>query len=320
VAPDVARVDLARRRTIDVRALGKLSGFIRAHQVRILHAHGSSLFTALAVSYLPPYPAVVWHDHCGFQETAPRSVSLYRAAVSRVSGVISVNELLANWARTELGVRADRVWYVPNFVPEDRPADTVPPRLPGLPGTRVVCVANLRPQKGHVHLIRAFAQVVEEFPQAHLLLVGREADRTCAELVRTEIKAHDLGARVTMLGERADVAAILHQCDVGVLSSIGEGFPLALVEYGQAGLAVVATDVGQCAEVLDWGKAGTLVASGDPAALAAALRDALRSPQQGKRAGQRLSQRVRERYAAGAVIQQISRVYDTVAQRSLSHA
>ncbi|MEP6914824.1 MAG: glycosyltransferase [Acidobacteriota bacterium] len=320
VAPDVAQIDLARRRTIDVRALGKLTGFIRANQVRILHAHGSSLFTAIAASYLPPYPAVVWHDHCGFQETAPRSVGLYRAAVSRVSGVISVNELLAKWARTQLGFRDDRVWYVPNFVPEDGVTEMAPPRLPGLPGTRIVCVANLRPQKSHVTLVTAFAQVAREFPEAHLLLVGREADRDCAELVRSQIRTHDLGGRVTMLGERADVAAILRQCDVGVLSSIGEGFPLALVEYGQAGLPVVATNVGQCAEVLDHGEAGTLVAAGDPAALGAALSEVLRSPERGVRAGQRLYQRVRERYAAGAVIQQISRVYEIVAQRSLSHA
>jgi glycosyltransferase involved in cell wall biosynthesis len=320
VAPDVARVDLARRRTLDVRALARLAGFIRSHHVGILHAHGSSLFTAIAASYLPPYPAVVWHDHCGFHETAPRSVSVYRAAVSRVSGVIAVNELLAKWARTELGVREDRVWYVPNFIPDERPAESVAPRLPGLPGTRVVCVANLRPQKSHVNLVRAFAHVAREFPQAHLLLVGREADRTCADLVRAEILARDLGSRVTMLGERADVAAILRQCDVGVLSSISEGFPLALVEYGQASLPVVATNVGQCAEVLDHGEAGTLVAAADPAALAAAIADVLRSPERGRRAGERLHERVRGRYGAGAVVEQISRVYDTLAQPSLSHA
>lgn len=319
VALDVARLDLARRRTLDATAFWKLRAFIKAHNVRILHAHASALFAAIAGSFCPPYPVVVWHDHCGHEQTAPRPVSLYRLAAARVSGVISVNELLAEWARTKLGVRHDRVWYVPNFVSEDSTTDAAP-SLPGRPGSRVVCVANLRPQKSHLDLLRAFAQVTRQAPEAHLLLVGREADTTYARSVREAVRTLELGSHVTMLGERADVAAILRQCDVGVLSSVSEGFPLALVEYGLAGLPVVSTDVGQCSEMLDNGKAGMLVAAGNPAALAAAIGDLFRSPDRGIRLGERLRQRVRERYGADAVIQQISRVYDTVARLSLSHA
>ena len=125
VAPDVARLDLARRRTLDAAALWKLRAFIKTNNVRILHAHGSALFAAIAGSFCPPYPVIVWHDHCGHQELAPRPLSLYRPAAARISGVISVNEFLAEWARTKLGVRHDRVWYIPNFVAEVRTTDAV---------------------------------------------------------------------------------------------------------------------------------------------------------------------------------------------------
>jgi glycosyltransferase involved in cell wall biosynthesis len=319
VAGDVKRLNLGRRWTVDVGALWRLRAFIKSNNVRILHAHASSLFTAVCGSFFPPYPVVVWHDHCGYQLTAPRPVKVYRPAAVRVGGVISVNEHLADWARSELRVPRERVWYIPNFVCEPNMADPVP-TLPGRPGARVVCVANLRPQKGHIDLLRALAIVIREHPDAHLLLVGREAEPTYARSIREAIREFGLDDCVTMLGERRDVGAILRQCDIGVLSSVSEGFPLALVEYGLAGLPVVTTDVGQCAEVMDGGHAGSLVPPRDPARLAAAMSQLLHSPELRRLLAERLGKRVRERYSADTVIQQVSHVYDTVIQGNAAHA
>jgi len=47
--------------------------------------------------------------------------------------------------------------------------------------------------------------------------------------------------------------------------------PLALIEYGMNALPAIATQVGQCAEVLDDGKAGILVPPATPNALAEAI-------------------------------------------------
>lgn len=313
LGPDVKHLSLARRRTIDVAAMLRLRTFIKTHDVRILHAHASALFTAIGGSFGPPYPVVVWHDHCGHQQHAPRPPRPYRLAARRVAGVISVNELLAEWARTELDVPGDRVWYVPNFVSDQRPGAVSD--LPGTPGKRLVCVANLRPQKAHLDLLEALAIVVRSDPAAHLLLVGREAEPAYAQNVRRAIGELELANHVTLLGERTDVAGILRQCDVGVLSSIGEGFPLALVEYGLAGLAAVTTAVGQCAEVLDDGRAGLLVPAAQPEALAVALSRLLGSPTTRAELGDRLRQRVIARYGRDSVIERIAAVYDSITQR-----
>lgn len=313
LGPEVKHLSLARRRTVDLSALWRLNAFIRTHDIRILHAHASALFTAIAGALLPPYPVVVWHDHCGYQQHAPRPVRPYRYAARRVAGVVSVNELLADWARTHLLVPDERVWYVPNFVADQRPVPV--PDLPGAPGTRIVCVANLRPQKAHLDLLKALAIVVRAAPEAHLLLVGRAADPVYGAAVSDGIRELGLSGRVTLMGERADVAGILRHCDVGVLSSLSEGFPLALVEYGIAGLAAVTTDVGQCAEVLDDGRAGLLVPPGDPAALAAALLRLLGSAELRAESSNRLRQRVVARYGKDSVIERITHVYDTVVRR-----
>ena len=53
----------------------------------------------------------------------------------------------------------------------------------------------------------------------------------------------------------SDIKYILNQSDIGVLSSKSEGLPIALLEYGLASLPVLATDVGECKNVINHHKA-----------------------------------------------------------------
>jgi glycosyltransferase involved in cell wall biosynthesis len=69
---------------------------------------------------------------------------------------------------------------------------------------------------------------------------------------------------------------VLAAMDVFVLCSRNEGFGRVLVEAMASGVPVVSTDVGGAAEVLDEGKAGVLVSSGEPEKLAAAVMQILR--------------------------------------------
>jgi len=164
-----------------------------------------------------------------------------------------------------------------------------------------------------VTLVRAMSEVVREFPAAHLLLVGVEVDVGYVEQIRREIAAQDLTHNVTLLGERPDVSEILRACDVGVLSSKSEGLPLALVEYGMAGLATVATRVGECEEVLDGARAGMLVQPSDPEQLADAILMLLRATPAGRAfLGRKFQKRVREVYSTASAINLISLIYEMV--------
>jgi glycosyltransferase involved in cell wall biosynthesis len=311
VACDVGRLRLRRTRRFDAGALLRLVAFIRAHDLHILHAHGTSLFSAVIASLFPPYPVVVWHDHLGRYACDDRPIFLYRLFTRRVSGVIVVNQPMAEWSRRRLRVPADRVWYVPNFVcPFDPGAQ--PPALPGVAGSRIVCVANLRPQKDHLTLVRAMALVVRQAPTAHLVLVGVPSEQTCLDLVRQEISKHEIDRNVSLLGRRMDVPAVLKGCDIGVLSSATEGFPFALIEYGMAGLPSVATRVGQCEEVLDHGRVGVLVPPRSPDQLAEVLLQLIQSPARRAALGERFQRRVQENYSPDPIMAQICAVYGVV--------
>ena len=89
---------------------------------------------------------------------------------------------------------------------------------------------------------------------------------------------------------------------------------MALLEYGAAGLATVATDVGQCADVLDDGGAGVVVQPGSVEQLANGLISLLQAPER-RSVGESFQARVNQRFGAAKVMEQICEVYDTVLRR-----
>jgi glycosyltransferase involved in cell wall biosynthesis len=314
VGPDVQRIALERRARFDLPPLRRLASMVAEQRIDIMHAHGSSLFVALAASLRAPRTTLIWHVHHLHQrqEWTPWA---YRLVAARTAAVVAVSEQVAEWVRRRMRVPNDRIVYLPNF--SINTADGVAaPALPGQRGTRFVSVANIRPQKDQRTLVEAFARVVRREPAAHLLLVGATTDAAYRALVEADIARLNLQPHVTLLGERDDVPAILRECDIAVLSSATEGFPLSLVEYGQAGLPVVATRVGQCADVLEGGDAGLLVSPGNADQLAAAMLSLWHSRAQRRLLSARLRRRVEARYASPLVIDQLCGLYERLVRRS----
>ncbi|MBA3968222.1 MAG: glycosyltransferase [Nitrospirales bacterium] len=311
LASDVISLHLGRRHLLYVKALRLLVLFIRQHNIQILHAHGPSVFVATIAGLFPPFPAVVWHIHDGgMANSGPPSLA-YRLMARRAKGIITVNQALADWVCLTSLMPSDRVDYFPNFIGtynEIRSKTT----LPGDEGCRIVCLANLLPVKDHATLLRAMSQVILEHPKAHLVLVGSTGDTDCLLAIEKEISIAGLAQHISILGYRKDVLSILRTCDIGVLSSKAEGFPMALLEYGMAGLPTVATQVGQCPEVLDYGRAGMLVPPGSPDQLAQALMELLRSPERRQCLGKQLNLHVQETYNQQRILEKFCQFYRKV--------
>ena len=106
---------------------------------------------------------------------------------------------------------------------------------------RFTCIGRFHPVKNHKLLIDAFGEVVDKFPTAKLQLAG------VGELLERE-KEHvkDLGIEknVLFLGEVENVASLLAQTDVFVVSSNSESFSLVMLEAMASGLPIITTAVG----------------------------------------------------------------------------
>ncbi len=313
VAQDVTSLLLNRRHRFDVKPFRHLVAFIRKHNIQILHAHGSSLFVALVASLFAPFPAVILHLHTGRLTSEKGKTRLYRLVASRINGIIAVNQDLAEWACQKLHLASKNVWYVPNFIwRENEKNKNLKTTLPGLDGCRIVCLANLRPLKDHITLLHSMAMVVQQIPKAHLILVGSVNDKHYFNGLQKLVFNSRLENSVSFLGHRDDVLNILGSCDIGVLSSTSEGFPMTLLEYGMAGLPTVATQVGQCPEVLDYGRAGILVEPGSSTQLAEALVKLLQSSDCRESLGKQLNHHVQERFNQYHILKRICQFYEMI--------
>jgi len=134
--------------------------------------------------------------------------------------------------------------------------------------TKVVCVANLRREKDHATLIRAFRAVVEVRPDARLVLAGEGPLRRDIE---SQVATLGLGDSVEMRGAVANVWDVLAEADIFALSSAFEPLGIAVIEAMAAGLPVVATAVGGIPELVRSDETGLLVPAGDSVALANAI-------------------------------------------------
>ena len=56
---------LTKVKAIDFKALFKLKRFIKQNKINLVHAHSTSVFTAVLVKLLGAKIKIVWHDHYG---------------------------------------------------------------------------------------------------------------------------------------------------------------------------------------------------------------------------------------------------------------
>jgi glycosyltransferase involved in cell wall biosynthesis len=167
-------------------------------------------------------------------------------------------------------------------------------------------VGNLRSQKAHQVLIRATAELVGRWPDLRVLLAGTGPERQSLEGLVGKL---GLQHTVRLLGYRPDVPDVLAAMDIAVCSSDFEGTPIAILEYMDAGLPVVATAVGGVPDVLDDGVQGLLVPRRDPEALARAIAELLSDPQRATAMGAHGRERRRTEFTLGVMIRRIEDLY-----------
>lgn len=129
-------------------------------------------------------------------------------------------------------------------------------------------LASFRPEKNHVALVAALARAREAGTLAKLLCIGHGGTRPEVEAVAQRLGVAD---RIIYAGEQNDVPAWLSACDVGVLCSTIETFPLSAIEFLASGVPMICAEVGGVSEIVSDGVNGLLYPSGDIGRFAAAI-------------------------------------------------
>ncbi len=255
-----------------------------------------------------------WYD-------APRPglVPLNRWSYRLAHRILANSSAVANLLVREEGVPCEKIVEIPNFLAEtafdsvDEASRMAQMRAWGVPGDAftVGVVARLAPVKNHALLLRALAQLD---PRFHVVLVGDGPSRSelaqLANQLNIEYRVHFVGEVMSPLN--------LHQFfDASVLCSLNEGFPNSVIEALAAARPVLATPVGGVPDVVVDGETGILVPPEDPAALSGALRMLAANPPLRTRLGEAGREAVRMQFHQNIVIEKLSTLYETLANRSL---
>lgn len=139
----------------------------------------------------------------------------------------------------------------------------------------IVCAGRLHPDKGYPYLLRAVDEVVHQrgLKQVQLHIFGQGPQE--GEL-REFVAAQALGDHVCFEGFTVNPYSALQQADLFCLSSLNEGMPNALPEAMVCRLPALATDCHSGPrEILEEGRLGRLVPTGNASALANAIEDAV---------------------------------------------
>jgi len=253
----------------------------------VYHAQWYRAICPLGTKMLPdgqtchvPLGTVCYHTHClPLRDWVPLMVQMHlwrqwRHAFNRVVAVSTVvqRRLIAD------GIAP--VDVIRNGIPMQR----LRPPLAS-PPTAAFAGRFVR-EKGIDVLLRAFARVVAAIPEARLVLVGDGPE--CVPLRRL-IADLGLSTQVSMAGHlpRQELEPYLAKAWVQVMPSHwAEPFGLVAAEAMMRGTAVIVSDSGGLAELVQDGDTGFLVPPGDSEALATRLLQVLHSRDLAEHIGQ----------------------------------
>ncbi|MBD2758942.1 glycosyltransferase family 4 protein [Yimella sp. cx-573] len=206
-------------------------------------------------------------DPLTFHGTRAKALSrqaAHNARIRRFAALIAVSEstkrdMLRNWRPTA------PITLVRNAVDRIAPAS----RPPGL---RILSLTRLAPEKNLETTLRTFREVVRSHPEARLTLAGEGS-----EAIRLQHLARELGVSETVsFPGHVDAAEAMADHDVLLQPSKADNLSYTLLDAVNAGMGVVASDIGGNPEILP---AHCMAGPDDVAALAALVIDQGLTPQ-----------------------------------------
>jgi len=173
----------------------------------------------------------------------------------------------------------------------------------------LVAVGRFSPEKGMDVLLDAFALLVQQIDNIHLLLVGEGQERLALE---AQVERLALKGMVHFAGYTKTPGDYVTEADILALSSRSEGIPNAVLEAMAMGKPVVASAVGGVPEIVEDGISGLLFPPNEPHLLAEALIEVLTDENLSRGLAVAGRRRVQESFSIKARVVKLQNFYQAV--------
>lgn len=304
----------------DVCALWILVRILRAKRPAIVHTHTSKAgVLGRIAAWLAGVPVVVHtpHGHVFYGHFGALKSRVFLQIERMLCRVTTVFVALTSAERDdhlERGVGcADRFAVIPSGIDVEgfRRARVEGRQIPlgfdcPSDATIIGSIGWLTDIKGHRVLIEALGYLKDEFPQAHVVIIGSGGQQ---QALLAQADSLGLRDRTHLAGHRDDIERCLAGMDCFVFPSLNEGMGRALIEAMAAGLPVVASRVGGIPAIVRHEENGLLVEAGDARGLSEAVRRILTDPQWAATLGQKASGSIGSEFGVRAMVDAVESVY-----------
>jgi len=299
-----------------------LRHYIKRNRIRIVHSteRPRDALYGVSLAKLSGARSVV-HVHVKWSEEYS---ALAKWSVQRADAVFSISRYVTR-TLLDMGKSAAAIHTILNGIDPAKWEPTIDGtdlrRELGVPEHAPVLasVSRLFSWKGQRELLRAFALVQKEIPDAHLLIVGADAQEVEGTSFSAELKtlARSLGiaGSVIFTGPRSDVPRVMAAADLFTMPSFEEPFGLVFLEAMAMRKPVVALDNGGTPEVVEHGRSGLLCAPQDIPALSANILTLLRDAPLRARMGEYGRAQVLERFNARRMAADAAAAYERLLAR-----
>ncbi|MFA4948779.1 MAG: glycosyltransferase [Candidatus Krumholzibacteriia bacterium] len=302
-----------------VSVLARLIAVFRRERPDIVHTHNFFSHVHGAVAARMTGIPVIHTKHGRAVSSLAWSPALRRRLYRLADKIVVVSNETGEIFRRRSGVEAGRIVVIRNGIDFNRyngPGRKEVLGAFGIAGSaaRVFgSVSRLNPVKDHATMIRAFGEVVRDFADCALLIVGDGPERGAIERLVRELQ---LESRVILVGFTNDIPKYLAAMDAFLQPSREEGLSLTILEAAAAGVPVIATPVGGTPEIISNGETGTFIPVGDVDALAGAMRSFLAAPEPFKQMALRLKTEVETAFSTSRMAECYRTLYlDVLAER-----
>lgn len=312
-----------------VQGVPRLARVVRNGNFDVVHAHlfFSGLYTALTGPVLRGVSRVATFHNLGY-DSYPAD-NLWRKFRKRldswlmrhaVDGRLAVSDAVARHYEAHLNLPP--VTVLPNGFPADRlrpsagldRGDILNAYGLSADDFVVMFCGRIVHEKGHRFFLEALDLLRTRGLAPKALIVG---DGPLRNKVADEVRQRQLENHVRMhpAVPHNELMRALQACDLLVMASTHEGFPLTPAEAMMLNKPVVATRVGGLPDLVVDGVSGVLVPPRDPAALADAMAPFLSDRDYRDRLGQAGRRRIEEHFSTEIIADQLIAFYERLLSR-----